>query len=82
VINFCNHSSSLDFKMKVITMVNELNANNKVGTVLLTISDDNQIDQHIMDNIINNYNNVYCININDYGDSIDEIHNQIKKLTE
>ena len=65
--------------MKVMKMINELNVNHKVGTIIIGLSNDNPINEEIIRIMNNNYNNVYSIGVDDYNDSVDNmVHNQIK----
>jgi len=62
--------------MKVMNMINELNVNHKVGTILIKLRNDNPINEEIVRMMTNSCNNVYWIVICDYNDSVDNmVHN-------
>jgi len=65
--------------MKVMKTINELNVNQKVGTIL--IRNRNQNNEEIIRIMINSYHNVYHILVCDYNNSVDNsIHDLIKQL--
>ena len=62
-------------------MINEMNVNQKVGTIVIGLNDNNPINEEIIRMMNNNYKNVYSIAVSDYNDSVDnEVYNQIKQL--
>ena len=62
-------------------MITQLNVNQKVGGIAIKLRNSNPINDEIIRMMINNYNNVYCIYVFDYNDSVDnKVHNQIKQL--
>ena len=62
-------------------MINELNVNNKVGRILIKLSNNNPINQEIIRMMTNRYYNLYGIYVFDYNNSIDNnIHDLIKQL--
>ena len=64
-----------------MNMINELNVNQKVGRIWITLNNDNPINEEIIRMIINSCNNVYQIYICDENNSVDNInHDQIKQL--
>jgi len=65
--------------MKVIDMIDELDVNNKVGTIWIGVNSANVINKSMITSMVTNYHNLYYIYVEDYLDSIDHsIHNQIK----
>ena len=62
-------------------MINELNVNHKVGIIEIDLRNSNPINDEIIRMMINNYKNVYCIDVCDRNDSVDNmVHDQIKQL--
>ena len=62
-------------------MINELNVNQKVGRIWIELTNNNPINEEIVRNMTNTYNNVYQIGVYDQNDSVDNsIHDQIKQL--
>ena len=53
-----NNDSSLEYKMEVMKMINELNVNHKVGRILIGLSNSNPINDEIIRMMINSCNNV------------------------
>ena len=75
------YDTSLEYKMEVIKMINELNVNHKVGGIYIKLSNDNPINGEIIRMINNSCNNVYWIKVFDYKNSVDNmVHDQIKQL--
>lgn len=73
--------SSLDDKLKIIEMIDRLDINQKVGRIFIKISPNNPINAEIMRTILNNYNNIYRIDIQDGNGSVDNVvHGLIKQL--
>ena len=70
-INYSCDDTSLEYKMEVMKMINEINVNQKVGEISIKLRNNNIIDQEIIRMMINNYDNVYVINVIDYNDSVD-----------
>jgi len=59
--------------------IDRLNVNDKVGTVAIRIDDNNPMNREIIEMMIDNYKNVYCISICDSNDLVDNgIHDSIK----
>ena len=80
-INYFSYDTSLEYKMEIIKIINELNANHKVGIIGIKLRNNNPINDEIIRMMINNYKNVYNIVVFDYNDSVDNmIHDQIKQL--
>jgi hypothetical protein len=76
-------SSSLEWKMEVIQLIDSLNANEKVGEIWIALTDDNPISNEIVEWMNQKWRNVYEIGIGDELDRIDEgIHNQLKTMVE
>jgi len=71
MINYWFINSSLEYKIEVMNMINELNVNHKVGEISITLSNNNPINEEIIRMMISNYDNVYSILVYDYNDSID-----------
>jgi len=68
MINFHSYSypsSSLEWKMEVLRMIDSLNKNEKVGKIEIGINDDNPISDEIMEWINRKYRNMYSIKIVD-----------------
>jgi len=63
-------------------MINELNANKKVGMIWIRLNNNNNpINEEIIRNMNNNCNNMYRIAVWDHNDSVDNmVHDQIKQL--
>jgi len=61
-------------------MINELNVNQKVGTISIRVSNNgNIINEEIIRMMTNRYKNIYGIMIHDYNDSVDNmVHDEIK----
>ena len=79
VVDYKSNFTSLEYKMEVIKMINELNVNQKVGEISIRLNHYNLINEQTIRMMINNYNNVYSISIVDRNDSIDNgIHDSIK----
>ena len=73
------HNTSLEYKMEVMKMINELNVNHKVGIIGIILRNSNPINDEIIRMMINNYKNVYYISVYDENDSVDNmVHDQIK----
>jgi len=65
--------------MEALKMINEMNVNHKVGTIRITVSNSNPINEEILRMINNRYNNVYEIVVYDNNDSVNNmVHDQIK----
>ena len=80
-INYLNSNTSLEYKMEVIKMINELNVNQKVGRIGIKLRNSNPINEEIIRIMANSYKNVYSIAVFDHNDSVDNInHDQIKQL--
>ena len=80
VIDFEDHNSSLDDKLKMIEMVNQMKVNHKVAKLWISIDKGNMIDKEIMQKMIERYDGLYEINVNDCLDQVDSVHDQIKQL--
>jgi len=78
VIDFEDHNSSLDDKLKMIEMVNQMKVNHKVAKLWISIDKGNMIDKEIMQKMIERYDGLYEINVNDCLDQVDSVHDQIK----
>jgi len=65
VLDFDEYHSSLEDKTKIVGMINELKVNHKVGALLLRIDPNNEFDTNILRVMINNYHNVYDMDIHD-----------------
>jgi len=63
VIDYCDYNTTLEYKMEVMKMINELNVNQKVGIIWITLSNDNPINEEIIRMMTNRYNNVYYIRL-------------------
>ena len=61
MIDYWDYNSSLEYKMKVMKMINELNVNQKVGIIQIRLDNNNPINEEIIRMMVNNYNNVYEI---------------------
>lgn len=55
----------------MIGIIDELNANEKVGEVRIGLVDDNPINKEIVEMMLSKYQNIYDINISDWNDLID-----------
>ena len=58
-------------------MINQLNADHKVGMIQIKLNHKNPMNEQIVRMMTNNYNNVYCIYVVDNNNEVD---NQIKQL--
>ena len=54
-IDFYYCSSDVEYKMKVIDMIDGLNINHKVGKILVGLKDDNRINEWIIMKMVTNY---------------------------
>ena len=62
-------------------MVDRNNVNDKVGSIGMKLSEENQMDREILDSMIEKYRNVYQISIRDRTNVIDwNVHELIMKL--
>ena len=52
-------------------MINDLDVNNKVTTILVQIKDENPINYEIMMKMVNKYRNIYWIVVYDWSDLVD-----------
>jgi len=52
---------SIDSKMSVLRMIDRLDANNKVGIVIIKVSGDHKLDDQILAAIMDRYTKVYWI---------------------
>jgi len=57
--------------MSVLRLIDTLNADSKVGRVIIEFRSSNEWNDQIIMMIINKYSNVYHIGITHYNDSID-----------
>ena len=71
MIDYWNNDTSLEYKMKVIKMINELNINQKVGEIAIKLNNNNPINEEMIRMMISNYNNVYRICLYDSNNSVD-----------
>lgn len=78
MIDFQGDDSSVDEKMKMMNMVDELKVNYKVGKVYVRASNDNKLIQEVVQMMVDRYHNVYEIGVNDSNDQVDEeMHDEI-----
>jgi len=63
-----NDNSSLESKMKMMNMINELNVNHKVGMIWIKLNNNNPINEEIIRMMVNSCNNVYDIAVDNYND--------------
>ena len=80
-LSLCD-DTSLDFKMKVINMINKFSINHKVGWIRIRLNNNcNEFNQQTLRIMIKNYQNLYKIVLFDNSGSVDiDIYNQIKQL--
>ena len=55
VIDFFTHNTNLDFKMRVVNMIDELNVNHRVGVIRIGFHIDNVINEEIIRIMIKRY---------------------------
>lgn len=65
-IDFDEHSSSLKQKWKVLDMIDRLGIGDKVGKVVLKLEDNGVVDQQLLIEMMNRYDNVYQIEVCDW----------------
>ena len=66
--------------MKVLRMINTVNADNNVEAVDIRLSSNNKWNDEILKMMISRYSNVYCIGVYDWNNSVDDrMHNIIKQ---
>lgn len=70
-INLKHHSTSLEYKMKLMKMVNELGGDKRVGRVIIRLDSKDEWDEEIMRTMMDRYQNIYHIYVLDYNDSVD-----------
>jgi len=63
MIDYYSYDTSLEYKMEIMKMINEINVNHKVGMIWIKLNNYNPINDEIIRIMINNYDNVYCINV-------------------
>ena len=64
-IHFFSYPTSVESKMEVIDMIEQLNVNHKVGCIAITLHNDNKWNEEIMRRMIDNYQNVHDIQVYD-----------------
>ena len=75
------YNASLDQKIKLIDIIDEIQVNHKVGEVWIEINDENPFSVDFIESINKRYKNLYHIWIIDKSLNINqEIHNGLKKL--
>ena len=60
-------------------MINTLNANSNVGTVVISFDDRNEWNDDILKLVISRYSNIYDISVSDYNNYVDDIKYRIIK---
>ena len=45
MIDYLSYDTTLEYKMKAMNMINEMNVNQKVGIIAIKLSDDNPINE-------------------------------------
>jgi len=45
VIDYNNNDTTLEYKMEIMNMINELNVNQKVGVIWIKVNDNNAINE-------------------------------------
>ena len=78
-ISVCfNNSDSLDSKMKVVKMIDEMNVNHKVAILTIGINDSDTLNEELIKMMIGKYKNVYKIEVNNWGHLINKkVHESI-----
>ena len=66
-----NYNSNLNYKTEIVNLIENLNANDKVGIIMIGIEDKNPINTEILDRMSIRYKNVYQIVIFDWLDYVD-----------
>ena len=75
------YDSSLDNKMSLIEMVQQLDVNHRVGKLILYFNDSSKFNGEMVRVIMEKYHNIYHIEINDWSNSLDKkVYESIKEL--
>jgi len=88
-INFYDNSS-IEYKMQVMEMIHQMNADKKVGRMWIRLNrkvgwiknifvKNNPVDEKVLKTMINRYTNLYNVVIDDWNDQVDsKLHNLVK----
>ena len=63
MIDYWSSDTTLEYKMEIMKMTNELNVNHKVGIIYIRLNYNNPISTEIIGIMTNNCNNVYNIGL-------------------
>lgn len=76
-----SYDNSLEFKSRVVTMIDQLNVADKVTKVTIVLSDSNKWTDELITTMVTKYQNIYSVRVFDNNDLVDNnMHGWIQRL--